>query len=386
VIDKKYLDKTMDNLARVFGVRAPLYAGHFYEQASSSTKEANVVILEHLGIRNPVGLDFVVNVDSSIRGTPELADFHPGRIILPEAVKVKYTTHGSMHEVGRIRMPTLVKIEVNAKYRNDIRAMGAILAHEDTHLILWLSEYPRGDTIWHEIETDIACIVFGLGDLVINGRDRYRGGGRMESMGYLDDESFLYVQNRISKIQSILNNKKEEKKMPGVKCSKCGYDKNPVGDRFCSDCGAELKEEAQVLPAGPVAPTAPPVQKQGATAPVASSSGKTVVPKAKLVVKRNGRVGTEFPIDQESVSIGRWDADSGSFAEIDLSKDDADKYVSRKHARIFLKDGQYFIEDSGSVNGTYVNKGPRLVPGNPQKLQNNDEVIIARTIFQFVIE
>jgi serine/threonine-protein kinase len=97
-------------------------------------------------------------------------------------------------------------------------------------------------------------------------------------------------------------------------------------------------------------------------------------------------VGHEFALDQAVLNIGRWDADSGAFPEIDLSEDDPGNHIGRNHARIIQENGEYFIEDMGSVNGTYVNKEPRLRPGSPQRLQNGDEIIIGRTFFTFVVE
>lgn len=48
------------------------------------------------------------------------------------------------------------------------------------------------------------------------------------------------------------------------------------------------------------------------------------------------------------------------------------KTVSRKHARLSLRNGEYSIEDLGSVNGTYVNgkKVAKCV------LRNNDQIDI----------
>jgi hypothetical protein len=390
VIDRKYLDKMIRDLTGTFGVRENLDTGAFYEIASHSTVDANKVILEHLGIRDAVEVDFVnTTILSGKKSHLQSRSLHPGRIMLPEAVEVEVRRDGSYREVRRLRIPAFVKIEVNTRYLKDIRTMGAIFSHEDTHLFLWLTEYPRQDEIWHEIETDVACIVFGLGTLVINGRDRYRGDGLSESMGYLDDESFNYVQEKISKLQMKIKPIKIQGGKKMVKCGKCGYDKNPDGEKFCQDCGTPLEVKppvAQVPPPGqnPAAAPGQPPAPQGAADQQAGAT-KPAVPKAKLIIKRNGRVGTEFVIDQESITIGRWDADSGSFAEIDLSQDDAQNAVSRKHAKILFKDGEYFIEDTGSVNGTYINKGPRLIPGTPQKIKNGDEIIIGRIFMDVII-
>jgi pSer/pThr/pTyr-binding forkhead associated (FHA) protein len=106
---------------------------------------------------------------------------------------------------------------------------------------------------------------------------------------------------------------------------------------------------------------------------------------AKLVIERGGRVGKEFPITGIETNIGRWDADSGIFPDVDLDEDDPEAKVSRRHARIVNHSGQYFIEDLGSTNGTFVNRGRRLLPGKRQSLQNGDEIIVGKTFLKFQI-
>lgn len=105
---------------------------------------------------------------------------------------------------------------------------------------------------------------------------------------------------------------------------------------------------------------------------------------AKLVITRGGTVGKEFALEVGGETlVGRWDPDGGAFPEIDLTSDDPEAKISRKHARIFLQDGEYYIEDLGSLNGTYVNRGPRLLPGSPQVLAAGDEIVMGKTFFKF---
>ncbi|MDH3494149.1 MAG: FHA domain-containing protein [Acidobacteriota bacterium] len=106
---------------------------------------------------------------------------------------------------------------------------------------------------------------------------------------------------------------------------------------------------------------------------------------ANLVIERGQAIGTEFPISSEESNIGRWDADNGVFPDIDLDAHDAEAKVSRKHARILLQNGQYMIEDLGSTNGTFVNRGRRLIPGNPHVLNDGDEIIVGKTFLRFQI-
>jgi pSer/pThr/pTyr-binding forkhead associated (FHA) protein len=116
-----------------------------------------------------------------------------------------------------------------------------------------------------------------------------------------------------------------------------------------------------------------------------NTSGRITANNAKLVLERGGRVGKEFAITNMETQIGRWDADSGIFPDIDLDQDDPEAKVSRRHARIVYQNGQYFIEDLGSTNGTFVNRGRRLLPGHRQVLQNGDEIIVGKTFLKLHI-
>ncbi|MBC7901089.1 MAG: FHA domain-containing protein [Saprospiraceae bacterium] len=94
---------------------------------------------------------------------------------------------------------------------------------------------------------------------------------------------------------------------------------------------------------------------------------------------------TEFALSAEESYIGRWDADNGIFPDVDLDSHDPDAKVSRRHARIAFRNDIYMIEDLGSTNGTFVNRGRRLLPGSPQVLSEGDEIIVGKTFLRFHI-
>lgn len=108
--------------------------------------------------------------------------------------------------------------------------------------------------------------------------------------------------------------------------------------------------------------------------------------RAKLVIERGEGAGTEFTITTDESNIGRWDADNGIFPDIDLDTFDGEAKVSRRHARVMFREGQFVIEDLGSTNGTFVNRGRRLIPGNPHVLKDGDEVIVGKTFLRFNLE
>jgi serine/threonine-protein kinase len=192
-----------------------------------------------------------------------------------------------------------------------------------------------------------------------------------------------------------------------IKCPTCGTE-NLEGSQFCDECGATLsggsKYNSDVDSFAPA--YAPPnfqsanvtsvgipamveelklEETEEAAAAAASDSQPAKGVHATLVIERGASVGTEFNLTSEESYIGRWDADNGIFPDVDLDTHDPEAKVSRRHARIIQEDGRYVLEDLGSTNGTFVNRGRRLIPGNRQPLNDGDEVIVGKTFLRFRI-
>ncbi|HQZ95134.1 MAG TPA: FHA domain-containing protein [Pyrinomonadaceae bacterium] len=189
-----------------------------------------------------------------------------------------------------------------------------------------------------------------------------------------------------------------------IRCSAC-QTANLDTSRFCDECGSRLiasppveetPQPAYVPPPSassfsrPVSVTSlgvPPVAFEPEPATPLShvknvNSGSA---HASLMIERGDGPGTEYRLVSDESTIGRWDADNGIFPDVDLDAHDSDAKVSRRHARIIRNNGGYFIEDLGSTNGTYVNRGRRLLPGNAQLLNDGDEVIVGKTFLRFKI-
>lgn len=195
-----------------------------------------------------------------------------------------------------------------------------------------------------------------------------------------------------------------------IRCPTC-QTANLDTSRFCDECGTRLvavqREIHETAPPGseppPYVPPPPsgsfqrPVSVTSLGIPPVEISPTPVMPlpaeqaansglaHATLVIERGDIPGTEFRLVNDESTIGRWDADNGIFPDVDLDAHDSDAKVSRRHARIIRRGGSYFIEDLGSTNGTYVNRGRRLLPGNPQALNDGDEVIVGKTFLRFQI-
>lgn len=187
-----------------------------------------------------------------------------------------------------------------------------------------------------------------------------------------------------------------------IRCHNC-QTANLDTSRFCDECGTRLIQQSSgmsqpdYVPPPPVEQFSPSLASKGSISvtpsmvesleDVANSPDqKSNKPAhATLVIERGGTPGTEFRLTNDESTIGRWDADNGVFPDIDLDAYDEDAKVSRRHARIRRNNGSYFIEDLGSTNGTYVNRGRRLLPGNTQILNDGDEVIVGKTFLRFLI-
>ncbi len=58
---------------------------------------------------------------------------------------------------------------------------------------------------------------------------------------------------------------------------------------------------------------------------------------------------------------------------------EGDNYVSQLHARVFRRDGQFYVEDLGSTNGTYLNR--RKVTA-PIAIRKGDRLQIGKTVME----
>lgn len=116
------------------------------------------------------------------------------------------------------------------------------------------------------------------------------------------------------------------------------------------------------LPA-PASPPVPPQPKQ--RGPSRSSS----TPR-KLSVIEGELAGTVVPLGSSPITVGRA-ADSTI-----VLKDD---YSSSRHARFFLSDGQWIVEDLGSTNGTWIDR-TRIT--GPTVLRVGAKVRVGRTTLQ----
>lgn len=145
--------------------------------------------------------------------------------------------------------------------------------------------------------------------------------------------------------------------MSHVYCPECGF-QNQEAANYCSKCGAllhttEPAEQTQTFSAEEGTDALEALEDLGVKGP------------ALVVRSGGGRAGETFVPQGERMMIGR-SPDCQVFLD--------DVTVSRRHAAFFERDGHWFVEDQGSLNGTFVNR--RRVESS--ELSDGDEIQIGK--------
>lgn len=164
----------------------------------------------------------------------------------------------------------------------------------------------------------------------------------------------------------------------GQVCAKCGT-VSPAGESFCSNCGTPLGAAATA--ADDTAAGAPAAVAAAPDPVFAAAAVAAPALTARLVVEADTQ---EFDISgKNEVQIGREDAVSNIFPDIDLTPHGGEEGgVSRLHARIFVENGQYMLEDENSTNFTFLNR-QKLTPKTPTALHDDDEIKLGRVLLKF---
>ena len=106
-------------------------------------------------------------------------------------------------------------------------------------------------------------------------------------------------------------------------------------------------------------------------APATPSRGRKArgSPTELVAVEPAAQVGRRYPLGDE-ITVGRA---AGCQVTVD------DTYVSQLHARVFTREGQLFVEDLGSTNGTYLN---RVKVAGPMGMQKGDRLQVGNTVLE----
>lgn len=157
-------------------------------------------------------------------------------------------------------------------------------------------------------------------------------------------------------------------------CTQCGHE-NHASARFCSQCGHRLEvssESSSETTATITIPAQSDGETDGSELSAQDNAALDALPSssALLIVQRGPSSGSRFLLDTDEVTAGRH-PDSEIFLD--------DVTVSRRHATFRRGPSGYSVVDTGSLNGTYVNRD-RV---DEALLAGGDEVQIGKYRFVF---
>lgn len=146
-------------------------------------------------------------------------------------------------------------------------------------------------------------------------------------------------------------------------CTKCGH-YNPESSIFCARCGIRFEQEEAhhgETTVGLPAVEAEAEEEIEVSLPIEPLEEGSAI----LVIRKGPDAGMRFVINRDVIVIGR-------HPESDIFLDDIT--VSRRHAEI-RRDGTAFsLLDTGSLNGTYLNRERIEV----SSIDNGDEIQIGK--------
>ncbi|MGH3374504.1 MAG: FHA domain-containing protein FhaB/FipA [Actinoallomurus sp.] len=111
--------------------------------------------------------------------------------------------------------------------------------------------------------------------------------------------------------------------------------------------------------------TAQPARQPKAAAPRTRRSEPT-----KLIITQGARAGTTLDLAGTEIVMGRAN---------DVTLPLGDDYCSGRHARLFSQNGQWFVEDLGSTNGTFLG---RAKVSRPEPVPVGVPIRIGKTVIE----
>jgi pSer/pThr/pTyr-binding forkhead associated (FHA) protein len=149
-------------------------------------------------------------------------------------------------------------------------------------------------------------------------------------------------------------------------CPECGF-ANADGANYCQRCGAFLAQ-SESSPS-----TTTQSYRPGETGDIEEIQLPDVAGRGATLVIRagGGRSGETFVINGDRLTVGRR-PDSDIFLD--------DITVSRDHAILVRRGSDYYLDDCGSLNGTYVNR--RRIESH--RLTDGDELQVGKYKLAFL--
>jgi serine/threonine-protein kinase len=137
---------------------------------------------------------------------------------------------------------------------------------------------------------------------------------------------------------------------------------HPLLSCFCPNCGATPRSERALF----------------------CGKCRTPIHTVMLRVLPRNAPPTLLYLQKEESLLGRTDPDTGIFPDVDLSRFDAGRYVSRRHATIKRQVTQFYITAHQSLNQTRID-GYAVAPDTTVPLQDGARLEFADLVCNFLI-
>ena len=151
-------------------------------------------------------------------------------------------------------------------------------------------------------------------------------------------------------------------------CPECGFT-NAEGSNYCQRCGSFIGQ--QEAPSGDSQTATYRVGETGEFIPVDVNDVVDAKGAALVIRSGGGRTGESFPLEGDRQTVGRR-------PDADIFLDDVT--VSRDHAMLVHRSDEWYLDDLGSLNGTYVNR-QRI---DSHRLDDGDELQVGKYKLTFL--
>ena len=231
-----------------------------------------------------------------------------------------------------------------------------------------VARFEAGQTIFEEGELGTEMFIIQSGTVEIVKRI---GEGR-ESLGFMEKGDFFgemaILEDMIRTADAVAKTDVELIRVNGATFDTMLKNNTEIAIRMMRKLARRLRETTRMLEEN--------IGKKIVMdqAPAESDAGQPKIAHATVrLVDPGGK--KEFPVNAEGETmVGRIDPVTGIAPDIDLTTIDLNRSSSRRHAKIFHADGDYYvIEEIGTMNGTFVN-GKKISTGDPVIIKDGDEV------------
>ncbi len=235
--------------------------------------------------------------------------------------------------------------------------------------------FKAGETVFQEGDLGTEMFIIQAGTVEIVKRI---GHGR-ESLGFMEKGDFFgemaILEDMVRTADVVAKTDVDLIRVNGATFDTMLKNNTEIAVRMMRKLARRLRETTKMLE-----------EAIGRKVDIDSAASDVGIPKEAHAIVRlvDPATGREFPVNAEGETlVGRIDPVTGIAPDIDLTTIDNNRSSSRRHAKLFVADGEYYvIEEIGTMNGTFVN-GKKISTGDPVALKDGDEVKFGLTPLAF---